>query len=447
MRQDDVLVRAIQDVIGSDADRLAQEHGLSRRSGKLSGGAFARTLVLSYLRQPDATLDQIAQTAAWVAEPVTPQAIDQRFTPQAAMHLKACLEAAVRRILPAEEVTATQLFDRFTEVCVQDSTTLQLPEEFESAYPGCGSSTPSVANSALKFQVRFELKRGGLSRFAIEPGRAADVATPLQTEDIVAGSLHLRDLGYFDLSVFRTINSSKAFFLSRLHQPIVVFDAAGTRLELAKWLNRQRTADVDINVTLGLTDRMPARLIAIRVPRRVWRRRLKELSRQGSKKGYTPSPQRIALCRWNVYITNLPSTLLTVKEAQALIRLRWQIELLFKQWKSQGQLDKSRSGRPERILVELFAKMLALVIQHWILTRCCWRFANRSLTRASRAVQCLAGAMAAAWRNATQLAGLLDQIARALNKTGRVDRRRQQPSAFQVIHNPKDYGYKTNGRA
>jgi DDE family transposase len=447
MRQDDVLVRAIQEVIGSDADRLAQEHGLSRRSGKLSGGAFARTLVLSYLRQPDATLDQIAQTAALVAEPVTPQAIDQRFTSQAAAHLKACLEAAVGRILPAEEVAATKLFERFTEVCVQDSTTLELPDEFESIYRGCGCSIPSVANSALKFQVRFELKRGGLSRFAIEPGRAADVATPLQTEAIAAGSLHLRDLGYFDLSVFRTIDSEKAYFLSRLHQPIVVFDLAGCRRELAQWLDRHKTAVVDLNVTLGLADRMPARLIAIRVPRRVWRRRLKELRRQGSKKGYTPSPQRIALCRWNVYITNLPPTLLTVEEAQALIRLRWQIELLFKQWKSQGRLDQSRSNRPERILAELFAKMLALVIQHWILTRCCWRFANRSLNRASRAVQCLAGAMAAAWQNATQLATLFQQIARALERTGRVERRRKQPSAFQVIDNPKGYAYKNNSRA
>lgn len=446
MRQDDVLVRAIQEVIGSDADRLAAEHGLCRRPGKLSGGAFARTLVLSYLRQPDATLDQIAQTAALMAEPVSPQAIDQRFTPPAADHLKACLEAAVARILPAQEVAAIQLFDRFTEVSLQDSTTLQLPDEFESLYRGCGGSAPSVAKSALKFQVRFELKRGGLSGFAIEPGRAADVATPLQTQSLVEGSLHLRDLGYFDLSVFRAIAAHKAYFLSRLHQPIAVFDEAGRRRELAHWLDRKRTAAVDVAVTLGVAERMPCRLIAVRVPRDIARRRLKELRRQGSKKGYTPSPQRIALCRWNVSITNLPPTLLTVEEAMALIRLRWQIELLFKQWKSLGKLDESRSRRPERILGELFAKMLALVIQHWILTRCCWRFANRSLSRASGAVRGLAGALAAAWRNATQLAVLLDQIARALERTGRVERRRQHPSAFQVIDNPKDCGYKNNAR-
>lgn len=447
MRQDDVLVRAIQEVIGPEADRLAEEHGLSRRSGKLSGGVFARTLVLSYLREPDATLDEIAQTAALVAEPVTPQAIDQRFTPQAAAHLKACLEAAVARILPAEEVVATQLFDRFSEVCVQDSTTIRLPDEFASQYRGCGGSAPAAANAAVKFQVRFELKRGGLCGFRIEPGRAADVATPLQTEAIVAGSLHLRDLGYFDLSVFRTIASEQAYFLSRLHQPIVVFDEAGEHCELAKWLDRRHRPVVEATVTVGLADRMPCRMIAVRVPRLVRRRRWKELRRQGSKKGYTPSPERIALCGWNVYITNLPPTLLTAEEAMALIRIRWQIELLFKQWKSVGRLDESRSRRPDRILGELFAKMLALVIQHWILTRSCWRFANRSLSRASRAVRCLAGAVATAWRNAPRLAAVLAQIARTLERTGRVERRRKHPSAFQVLDNPKDCGYINNGRA
>lgn len=447
MRQDDVLIRAIQEVLGPDADRLAAEHGLSRRPGKLAGGVFARVLVLSFLRQPQATLDEMAQTAALVAEPVSPQAVDQRFTPQAAAHLKACLEAAVARVLPAEDAAATKLFDRFTEVCLQDSTTIQLPNEFESHYRGCGGSAPTVAKSALKFQVRFELKRGSLCGFRIEPGRAADVATPLQTQALVAGSLHLRDLGYFDLSVFRTIASARAYFLSRLHQPIVVFDAAGQRLELAKWLASQRKSVVEADVTVGLAERMPCRMIAVCVPPEVQRQRRKELRRQASKKGYRPSPQRIALCGWNVYITNLPPTLLTAAEAMALIRLRWQIELLFKQWKSVGGLDESRSQQPDRILAELFAKMLALVIQHWILTRSCWRFANRSLVRASRAVRCLAGAMAASWRDASRLAEILDRIARSLERTGRVERHRKHPAAFQVIDNPNQYGYKINDRA
>lgn len=445
MRQDDDLVRAIQEVLGDEIDRLATRHGLDRRPGKLAGGTFARALVFGFLREPDATLDQLAQSAALVAEPVTPQAVDQRFTARAADHLKDCLDAAVRRVLPAPDAATVALLDRFAEVCVQDSTTVALPDECASQYRGCGGTAPTVAKSALKFQVRLDLRRGGLTGFRVEAGRAADVATPLQAEAVVEGSLHLRDLGYFDLAVFRAIVAKKAHFLSRLRQPIAVFDA-GRRVVLSAWLDR-RSATVDAAVTVGVDDRMPARLVAVRVPRAAWRQRRADLRRQGSKKGYTPSPEREALCGWNVFITSVPSELATAAEILALVRLRWQVELLFKQWKSPGRLDESRSARPERVLGELFAKMLALVVQHWILTRCSWRHANRSLTRAGAAVRGLAGALALAWRNAADLARVLGQIARSLERTGRVDRRRTSPSAFQVAGNPKGNGYKDKGNA
>jgi IS4 transposase len=41
-----------------------------------------------------------------------------------------------------------------------------------------------------------------------------------------------------------------------------------------------------------------------------------------------------------------------------LYRVRWQIELLFKLWKSQGRLDKSLGHRGERVLCEVLAKLL-----------------------------------------------------------------------------------------
>ena len=132
----------------------------------------------------------------------------------------------------------------------------------------------------------------------------------------------------------------------------------------------------------------------------------------------------------------------SIAVAAALIRLRWQIELLFKQWKSAGLLGESRSQRPDRILCELFAKMLALVLQHWILVRTCWRYANRSLIRASKAIRSLAGLLATAWRDRAAIAACIGFIADALQKTGRVDRRKKHPSTFQVIKNPNDCGYK-----
>ncbi len=69
---------------------------------------------------------------------------------------------------------------------------------------------------------------------------------------------------------------------------------------------------------------------------------------------------------------------MTLQEALVLGHARWQIELLFQLWKSDGSIDESRSGRPWCILCELYAKLIAMVIQHCVLLMSCWRAPNRS---------------------------------------------------------------------
>ena len=57
--------------------------------------------------------------------------------------------------------------------------------------------------------------------------------------------------------------------------------------------------------------------------------------------------RRMALAAWNVVITNIPQDLLSLEEAFVLTRVRWQIELLFKLWKSHGRVDEWRTTKPE----------------------------------------------------------------------------------------------------
>jgi hypothetical protein len=83
----------------------------------------------------------------------------------------------------------------------------------------------------------------------------------------------------------------------------------------------------------------------------------------------------------------VPAERLTLQEALVLAHARWQIELLFKLWKSQGGIDESRSTHPWRILCELCTKLLAMVIQHWVLLTSCWRSPDRSLVKAAQTVR------------------------------------------------------------
>ena len=146
-------------------------------------------------------------------------------------------------------------------------------------------------------------------------------------------------------------------------------------------------------------------------------------------------PGRWALAEWTVYATNVPDTLLNQQEVLILPRCRWQIELLFKLWKSEGRIDESRSEKPWRILCEVYAKLLAMVVQHWILLVGCWSGANRSLVKASRRVRSHASSLAAVLKFRHLVCKVLEIIVRCLASGCRVTKRRKEPATYQLLLN------------
>lgn len=71
--------------------------------------------------------------------PVSPQALEQRFTPQAADLLQDLLATAVQTLVSTEPV-AVPLLQRFAGVSLLDSSTVVLPAALAELWPGCGGS-------------------------------------------------------------------------------------------------------------------------------------------------------------------------------------------------------------------------------------------------------------------------------------------------------------------
>jgi IS4 transposase len=88
-------------------------------------------------------------------------------------------------------------------------------------------------------------------------------------------------------------------------------------------------------------------------------------------------------------VTNVTRDQLSVTEAMELVRLRWQIELIFKLWKSHGGIDEWSTTRSLKVLCGVYARLLAMIVQHWVIVVGCWRHADRSPTKAARVVQVL----------------------------------------------------------
>jgi len=420
------------------AEAAARQTGCVQRVRQFSGATLVQTCVLGFLEAPDAVLSALCQMAALRGVTITPQGLAQRFTPALAATLHLVLAALVQEVVVGPAVTIP-LLQRFGQVWLLDTTVISLPDALAPLWAGCGGQA-GRGRAALKVALDLELVTGQLAGPALQAGRAADRASPLTERAHPPGSLRLQDLGFFRLSAFREATRRGAAWLSRLMAGTRVWTADGRCWSQSELLAQHPESVVDLPVRLGVKERLPARLLAVRVPEHVATTRRERLEREATKKGQPVSAERLALADWTVLITNLPATMVTVEEALVLLRARWQIEQLFDLWKTYGGLDRSRSQQPWRVLCELYAKLIALVIQHWLIVQGDWQAPARSLVKAARVVRHCVHWLAAVFDRPHALRQVLRTLQRLLRQAGRLNPRKQEPNTYQRLLHPSATG-------
>lgn len=432
------VAQAMQTVLTTTAATAARTSGFVQRSSKLTGAAFVQALVFGFLANPQATREDLAHAAAAVGVPITPQGLDHRMTETGALCLLDVLETATTTILAADPV-AIPLLQRFPSVQVLDSSRIGLPHTLAHSWRGCGNQiTASDASAGLKLSVRLDLLTGALDGPYLDHGRTSDRALLLQDQPIPAGGMRIADLGFFTLDVLDAIAQADGYWLSRLPITTALTTQDGVRIDLPTFLAAQATPTVDVPVRLGATHQLPCRLLAQRVPQEVADQRRRRIREESRRHGRTPNATALAVAGWTIFVTNAPPELLNVTEALVLGRARWQIELLFKLWKSQGQIDQWRSGKPGAILCELYAKVIAMLIQHWLLLVGCWTYPDRSLTKAAATIRTHALGLAVAIRTYILLEPMIGIVAACLAVGHRINKRKQTPHTFQLLLAPPE---------
>lgn len=424
------LAQTLQTLFTHEADDAARQTGFVQRSSPLTGPRFVQTLVFGWLHDPDASLDDLAEVAADLGADVTLQALDKRLNHPASQCLVNVLTNALQRVITAQPA-AIPLLQRFDGVYVFDTTTLSLPAALATLFPGCGGK-PGHGLAALKCHVGIELTTGALD-LALGAGRQPDVCSELAAGPLPAGALRLADRGFFDLQVLSDYTRQGVYWISRLPARLSLYDDAGHKWSLADWLATQTADRMDVSLAVGSEARLCCRLLAVRLPAAVVAKRRARLLRQAKKKGRKVSSAQEVLCAWHVSITNVPAALLSLAEACVLLGARWQIELLFKLWKSHGGLDRSRGRRPLRVLCEVYAKLVAMVVQHWTLLVCVGSCVQWSYVKAARRIRRQALRVVLSLSMPVRVVEMLTILRQRLLRRCRVQARGERPSTWQRL--------------
>lgn len=432
---------ALRQILIEDATTLARELGVVQRQRKLDGADLVSVLVFGWMQDAALTLDELTQLAQVRDISISAPGLSKRFTPVVADWLLELLRRATRLHLRAQVVNLP-LLRRFSAVVIEDSSQVPLPDEVSPVWQGCGGRG-QVSEAGVKLHVRWDVCSGQLDGPVPTDGRVPDSRSPFRDEALPAWSVYLADLGYFDLAWLAALSrrtvQGKRYFLMRLKHRVKLFTRRGHELTLRGLVPQQEGQVVQVGVLVGAETRLAARLLMVKVPKEVGEQRRDDLRQEAKDQGREASEEQLYLADWTLLICNVPTRLLSTLEVFSLMRVRWQIELLFKRWKSQGQIDAWRSKDPWRIVCELYAKLLGLLIVHWVLLAGCWHDPYRSLYKAGRVVRSEARRLLAALSGDGSVEQVLQSIVRQMQSGCRLNTRKAHPSTAQILEHGSEW--------
>ena len=375
----------MQTILETVPDEAAMNTGCVKRKRKLTGSVLTQILVLGWLENPEASYQQLTETATMLGLQVSRQALEQRLTLETTEMLKTTLDAAITEMLQvAGRREALSLLEQFSGVYVRDSTCLTLPDELHEISKGQPKKGhPNKAG--LKLHLCFDVLTGRFQDFQLTDGMTADLTAAKAADPLPKGSLRLADLAYFSLDELEKLTENGVYWVSRLKANSYLADENGQRIDLEKTLKAEgENTYIRKVIRIGKRKQLPVYLIAEKLSQAATNKRRRYIRHRAKRKAKTPSKALLRLAGYNLYITNIEEHQLTPKQICVIVGIRWQVELMFKCFKSISKLQSSRSEKPYRILSEIYAKLMAILIQNAVMLGAGYRHIQQSFIKTAK---------------------------------------------------------------
>jgi hypothetical protein len=327
----------IQSKIGIDLEASAREQKAFLRARGLNSVSDLLRLCLVFGTQ-DWSYEQMALWATLQeAGDLSGVAVRQRL-----QNAESWLQEIVSAILRQRGGEFSQ-FDGWS-ICLQDATTV---------------SRPGSQGTDARLHLNMDLARLCVRGVELTD---ASVGETFAHFEIQPNEIRIGDRGYaFAKSMGPVLK--KGYLVVRANwQNLPMFDANGRRFDVIAWL---RTLDGPGETTVQVYTPegcFSVRLLAVPLSPKAAEAARRRARQAAQKKHHQVSDNTLLAAGFLLLVTNLPVDIWSLELVCWLYRLRWQIELQFKRYKSILHLDQLRATDPQMIRVCLLCKILAILL-------------------------------------------------------------------------------------
>lgn len=217
----------------------------------------------------------------------------------------------------------------------------------------CATGTDARIHAALR-----------LSNLSVYEAHATgvDVGESLRRFHWLPGQLVLADRGYSNAQGIVHVVEHGADVLVRLNRgalPLLHRNDATFDIErFLRTIREEQTVERDVRIRVRIDGRehvVDGRLVAMRLP---FDKAEEARARVRAELGNSATDEIVEMAAYVALFTTTPKSRMSDERCIEAYRLRWQIELLFKRWKSLCHFDRLPNERPDTILSWLYAKIL-----------------------------------------------------------------------------------------
>ena len=295
---------------------------------------------------------------------ITPQALSAKQNRKTA---KIFLEKVYQLILEEninEIIEENDIFKEFTNVYIQDSSIINFHKIKSEFFKGSGGSQKQ---SSYKLNLIFNIAKMSVKSMTIHKVNITDQSlSPNTLEHLNKGDLHIADLGYYVLKDFKNTDYLGAHFLSRYKFKTNVFlnKNDDEKFDLISYLSKQEKNIIEFDeIYIGKKERLKCRIICYKLSKDVADSRIRKKKVEYRRRCVNPpSKELLESLKYAIFITNIPKEKVSAEMIGTLYKIRWQIELIFKEFKSLMNIDAMEGKNEATINTFIYGKLICILL-------------------------------------------------------------------------------------